>query len=367
MTFTILTVPFYFYFWFPSWGLVIATLIVWALAGIGVTAGYHRYFSHKTYQTNKVVEAILLFFGTIALQSTVLLWSCDHRRHHKWTDDNEKDPYSIERGFWYAHMGWMLDKNHQPLDPTLVPDLMKNKLVMFQHNHYYLLAFASNLLVFLLVGWLFNDFIGAFFLTTLTRWFFVHHFTFFINSLAHTWGSRMYTRELSAVDNYILAFLTFGEGYHNYHHAFSGDYRNGVKWYHFDPGKWFIWSMYKIGWVTNPIRVNKYTIKKRLIMEDKPLLLDEIKKTISHKREVFEKKVYELSDQFSTKVAEINQLLRQYQFSKKIKVKKETKTLRIQIKEKKKDLRKYWKEWLRLSKSITHYKPSAPLPGISAV
>ena len=98
-----------------------------------------------------------------------------------------------------------------------------------------------------------------------------------------------------------------------------------------------------------------------------PLLLDEIKKTISHKREVFEKKVYELSDQFSTKVAEINQLLRQYQFSKKIKVKKETKTLRIQIKEKKKDLRKYWKEWLRLSKSITHYKPSAPLPGISAV
>ena len=123
-------------------------------------------------------------------------------------------------GFW---------KKPQPIDPKVVPDLLKNKMVAFQHKYYELIMVFTNALVCVFMGWLLNDYWGAFFVVTWFRIFVLHHCTWFINSLAHTWGDKPFCQEQTAVNNYVLALLTFGEGYHNFHHVYANDYRNGIK------------------------------------------------------------------------------------------------------------------------------------------
>lgn len=352
--FLVVTLPFYFYYSPPRLSMVIATIILFFLTGISITAGYHRFYSHKCYTPNKVVEAILLFFATTTAQTSAIQWSYKHRLHHGHTDQ-EKDPYNIKKGFWHAHILWIFEKD-KDFDKEIVSDLMENKLAVFQDNYYTWLLIATNGSVWLFLGWLLHDYLGAFILALVFRIFLVHHLTFFINSLAHTWGERTFCKELSAVDNYLLAFLTFGEGYHNYHHVFAGDYRNGVRWYHFDPTKWVIWTLHKIGLAQNPIKVNNYTIKKRLVMEDKHILLDQIKQTFYEKREAFEQKVHDISDRFSAQVVEINKLYRTYHLSKKNKVKRESKLLRLEIKRLKRSIKVDWKAWLSLSRIIMSSK-----------
>jgi len=352
--FLVVALPFYFYYLPPRLGMIIATIILFLLTGISITAGYHRFYAHKSYRINKVVEAILLFFGTMTAQNSAIQWSYKHRLHHVHTD-KKKDPYNIKKGFWYAHILWIFEKD-QDFDKEIVSDLMNNKLAVFQDKYFISLMILTNTSAWLAVGWIVKDYIGAFILAVWLRIFLVHHLTFFINSLAHTWGERTFCKELSAVDNYLLAFLTFGEGYHNYHHVFAGDYRNGVRWYHFDPTKWVIWTLYKIGLAQNPIKVNNYIIKKRLVMEDKHILLDQIKQTIHEKREAFEHKVHDISERFSTQVAEINKLYRTYHLLKKNKVKRESKLLRLEIKRLKRSIKVDWKAWLSLSRIIMSSK-----------
>jgi stearoyl-CoA desaturase (Delta-9 desaturase) len=234
-----------YYFGFPGRGILISTALILALNGLGITAGYHRLYSHKSYSTNKLVEVFLLFFGTITSQNSVLSWSYDHRVHHAHTD-TKKDPYSIKRGFLHAHMLWVF-KKRSDRDFSKIPDLVSNKLVLFQHKNYILIWTLGNSLTILIPGILFKDFFGAFVFVFLLRTFIMHQVTFFINSLAHTAGSRSHDEKGSAADNYLISFATFGEGYHNYHHTYPSDYRNGVRWYHFDPGKWFVYSLSKVG------------------------------------------------------------------------------------------------------------------------
>lgn len=140
-------------------------------------------------------------------------------------------------------MGWFLLKR-PPMDPTKIPDLWARKWVRFQHNYYHLLTATSTIIIVIVMGFVSGWFTSIY--LCLAWMFFFHHSMFFINSLAHTWGSKTYAKELTAVDNFLLAFLTFGEGYHNYHHAFPNDYRNGISWYHFDPTKWLIWTLEKL-------------------------------------------------------------------------------------------------------------------------
>jgi stearoyl-CoA desaturase (delta-9 desaturase) len=232
----------------PSWQIVTTSIVLIYLTGLGVTMGYHRLYSHNAYKINPVVETIVLFFGTMGTQGSVLRWSFDHRYHHAFVD-TDKDPYSIKKGFWYAHFLWLLEKP-KPIENKIVADLLKNPLLRFQHRFYGLLMFGINLLVTLFFGWYYNDYLGAFLFVWIVRMFFLHHFTWFINSLAHTWGDRPFCESLSAVDNYLISLLTWGEGYHNYHHTFGYDYRNGVRWYHYDPTKWLIWTLSKLGLAT---------------------------------------------------------------------------------------------------------------------
>jgi stearoyl-CoA desaturase (delta-9 desaturase) len=183
------------------------------------------------------------------MQNSALHWSSDHRIHHGQVDDPAKDPYAATNGFWYSHIGWML-RNYQGDqygNYNNARDLQKNKIVMWQHRYYFPLAFFVNVSIPLLLGIIFGDVLGMLLLSGLLRLVLSQHFTFFINSVAHIWGTRPYTESNTARDNGILAFFTYGEGYHNYHHIFASDYRNGIKWYQYDPTKWMIKSLSYFG------------------------------------------------------------------------------------------------------------------------
>ena len=141
---------------------------------------------------------------------------------------------------------------------------------MFQHKYYLPLVLLMNIAVPMLVGYAIGDFWGGVLLVGLLRLVLSHHFTFFINSLAHMWGTRPYTDENTARDNFWLALLTYGEGYHNFHHIFQYDYRNGVKWWQFDPTKWLIFALSCVGLTSNLKRIPNFTIRKaQLLMQFK--------------------------------------------------------------------------------------------------
>lgn len=231
--------------------------------GMSITAGYHRLWAHRTYRAHGFLRFMFMIFGGMALQNSILIWATDHRRHHQHVDRDDQDPYSAGRGFWYSHIGWMLrywqtGRN----DFSNGRDLMEDPLVTWQHRHYVALALVTNIGLPLLLGWLHGDLWGVFLLAGLLRLVLIHHTTFLINSLAHMWGSRPYTDTNSARDNGWLAFLTYGEGYHNFHHIFDRDYRNGVRWWQWDPSKWLIFAASKVGLASQLRRVPDVTIHK---------------------------------------------------------------------------------------------------------
>lgn len=226
-------------------GLLLFTLIFAAATNLSVTAGYHRLFSHKSYDAHPVAKLLFLLVAASGFQGSALKWSSDHRRHHSHID-TEKDPYNINEGFWYAHIGWLFLKDS--VDQKIhAPDLEKDKLVMFQHNYYVPLAIITGFLFPTLVGWAMGSAWGGFLIGGVLRIVLTQHSTFFVNSLCHTLGKQTYSKEISARDSIFVAFLTHGEGYHNFHHKFQIDYRNGIKWYHWDPTKWVIRSLNFMG------------------------------------------------------------------------------------------------------------------------
>lgn len=237
--------------------------IIFPLNGLSITAGYHRLWAHRAYEASWPVRFVLMIFGTMAVQNSILFWSAGHRNHHRFVDDVDLDPYSAKRGFWFSHMGWMLrDYPSGHLDYKNVPDLKKDKMVMFQHKHYTLLAVLTNFGIPLAIGYMSGDVWGVFLLAGLLRLVISHHFTFFINSWAHISGSQPYTDQNTARDNPVMALFTWGEGYHNFHHIFQYDYRNGVKWWHYDPTKWLIYGMSKLGLARKLRRIPRFIIEK---------------------------------------------------------------------------------------------------------
>jgi stearoyl-CoA desaturase (delta-9 desaturase) len=233
--------------------------------GMAITCGYHRLFAHVSYDAHPALKLALLLLGAMALQSSALLWSAAHRSHHRLVDDIERDPHCARRGFWFSHIGWMLRRypSGQP-DFSWVRDLQRDPLVMWQHRHYLPLALAMNLGIPLLIGSIDGEFAEAFLLVGVLRLVVSHHVTFCINSLAHMWGSQPYTHDTTARDNGFVALLTYGEGYHNFHHVFARDYRNGVHWWQWDPSKWFISTMAWLGVARNLRRVPDYRIDRAL-------------------------------------------------------------------------------------------------------
>lgn len=245
---------------------IITTIVLFYFTGMSITMGYHRLWSHKAYDAHISVRIILAIGGAMALQNSILHWSSDHRIHHRHVDDDDKDPYSAGKGLWYSHIGWMLREYQASRysDYSNCRDLQKDPVVMWQHNHYLLVVLAANFGLTAFLGWLNGDVLSMVLLAGVFRLVMVHHVTFFINSLAHFWGSQPYTDQNSARDNGILAFFTFGEGYHNFHHIFEYDYRNGIRWWQFDPTKWAIRGLSFVGLTKNLRRCPEERIEKAL-------------------------------------------------------------------------------------------------------
>jgi stearoyl-CoA desaturase (delta-9 desaturase) len=227
-----------------GWPEAVTFLVLWLFTGLSVTAGYHRLFSHKTYQAAWPVRLFFLVFGAGALENSVLNWSADHRVHHAHVDE-ERDPYNIQKGFWWAHIGWIFFDNEAP-PASVVRDLAEDPLVRWQNRHYKWLGVAVAFGIPLAVGLATGRLLGCLLIGGVLRVVVSHHGTFFINSLCHMVGRQTYSREHSARDSGIMAVLAFGEGYHNYHHSFPFDYRNGVKVWQFDPAKWMIWVLSRL-------------------------------------------------------------------------------------------------------------------------
>lgn len=259
-----------------------ATLIlsgaVALVAGMATTAGYHRLFSHRSYEASLPVRILMLITGLLGLQGSALEWSLDHRAHHKFVD-RDKDPYSIKKGFWFAHILWIFKTRQRDWRPSHNADLFRDKYVFFQHRYFMPLAIVMNFaLPTAIAGIFWGDAWGGFLIAGFLRLVFTHHSTFFINSLCHFVGSQPYSDKHTARDNAITAFFTWGEGYHNFHHEFANDYRNGVRWYQYDPGKWAIKLMSYLHLAWGLKRVPDTTIKQRRMQMQKGELVSRFEK-----------------------------------------------------------------------------------------
>ena len=273
------------------WQEPILLLVFWFISGMGITMGYHRLFAHKSFKTNSFVEWILMIFGSLAFENTILKWVSDHRKHHNFSDTKD-DPYSIMEGFWHAHIGWII-KNTPEKQSRIkgVKDLESKPAIKFQNKYYFHIGIIVGFILPLIVGLIYNRPLGAVLWAGFLRVTLVHHATFFINSLCHFVGNRPYDYKSSARDSWFVSLFTFGEGYHNYHHTFQWDYRNGVKWFAFDPSKWIIKLLSFIG-ITYDLRETKeYLIWKNHISSIKDQLNESYNKSTENCKHFYQNKI----------------------------------------------------------------------------
>ncbi len=249
-----------------SEGLVLLGMVF--AIGTAISGGYHRLFSHRAYRASKPVRFLFLCLGAAAFENSALKWASDHRMHHQHVD-TDQDPYTIRKGFWYAHWTWVMEAKELPL--TGVADLEKDPLVRWQHRHHFLIGAVVATLP-LWIGLATGNLLGHLVFGLILRIVLTHHTTFFINSAAHWFGSRPYTDANTARDNWLLAPLTYGEGYHNFHHQWQWDYRNGALWYQWDSTKWLLNGLAWLGLVGQFRRVPaSVMVRARLHMEEKRL------------------------------------------------------------------------------------------------
>ena len=284
---TCTAVPAYlFYYGWNSFLLFLfgVFLFYYVATGMSITLGYHRLFSHKAFKAKWPVKLFVLIFGAAAFENSALWWSSGHRYHHKHVDTDD-DPYDISKGFLWAHIGWLMFKLKPEAPMVNVQDLRKDPLVMWQHKWVHSISLIFSFVIPTLIGYGYTFYydldpvmgaLGGFLIPGVARIVMVQHATFCINSLCHMIGSRPYSTSHTGRDSWIAAIFTMGEGYHNYHHEFQWDYRNGVKPWQLDPSKWFIWTLYKLGLASDLKRVPKERILLAETRETKRQVTDKI-------------------------------------------------------------------------------------------
>jgi stearoyl-CoA desaturase (delta-9 desaturase) len=229
----------------PFWGVHVVALIgaiavgwswqaaAWLIGGylvrmFGITAGFHRYFSHRTFKTSRAFQFVLALLGMTSAQQGPLWWSAHHRRHHKYSDQPEDIHSPRQRGFVWSHMQWILARRHKATDYERIRDFAKYPELRFLNNHDLLIVVATAVVTFLVGGA--TALFWGFFVATVAVW----HVTFCINSLAHVWGRRRYATDDDSRNNAVLAVLTLGEGWHNNHHHYQRSARQGFYWWELD-------------------------------------------------------------------------------------------------------------------------------------
>jgi stearoyl-CoA desaturase (delta-9 desaturase) len=330
--------------------LLIPAFFMYALTTFSISGGYHRLFAHRAYKANSLMKLFYLLFGAASVENSALKWSADHRIHHTFVD-TDQDPYDISNGFFFAHMGWILLKERKDIATTYPKDLLNDKLIMWQHNNYLLITLLMNIGISLGIGFLMGSPIGGFAIIGLARILFVHHITFCINSLCHMIGTRPYDDNQTARDSFIMALVTFGEGYHNFHHAFQADYRNGLRWYHWDPTKWIVNVTTFLGMSYDLKRASETAILKAKMNVQEKKYQEQVQKKFNWKEfaaKVEWKKLNELKEkvQMAQKKildlkAEYNQVKSEFNESRKEKLIE----LKQKINEAKLEFQRLYDEW----------------------
>ncbi|KAF8910097.1 hypothetical protein CPB84DRAFT_1958587 [Gymnopilus junonius] len=253
--------------YFPPWSIKKETLILWfltwQLCDFGVTIGYHRLYSHKAFRAALSVRVVLAVLGSAAVQGSIKWFDSHsirclrHRLHHRFTDDPVHDPYAATRGLFYSHMGWIFYKpNYERMELVERDDLESDPVVHIQHKYYVPLALFFGFIFPTLLASLWGDALGGYIWGGLVARLCVWHCTFLVNSLAHWDGLQPYSDEDTSRGNLILALLTGGEGNHNFH-SFPHDFRSGPSLFDWDPSKWIILGLQKLGLVTSLRRARK--------------------------------------------------------------------------------------------------------------
>jgi stearoyl-CoA desaturase (delta-9 desaturase) len=211
-----------------SWSGVALALALYYVRMFGVTGGYHRYFSHRTYRTSRAFQFFLALLAQSSIQKGALWWAAHHRDHHKYSD-TPKDPHSYrDYGFWYSHVGWILSSETEETDYSRVSDLSRYPELRWLNNWHVVPGVALAVALFFIGGW--HALLWGFFVSTTLLW----HGTFTINSLSHIWGKRRYTTTDDSKNNPVLAIVTMGEGWHNNHHYYPRSVRQGFRWWQID-------------------------------------------------------------------------------------------------------------------------------------
>ena len=241
--FHILAIPAFFTF---SWQNLAALLIGnWIVGSLGVGLGWHRLLTHRSFKAPKWLEYVLSTFATMSMQDSPDKWIATHRIHHAFVE-TEKDPHSTRLGFWWAQVGWVVWGTAQDHDQATlnkyVPDLLKDKWHVLISRFYYVPIIVSAFILFAIGGW--SMVVWGVFARVVFGW----HTTWFVNSLSHIYGSRPHNTTDDSTNNWFVALLTFGEGWHNNHHAFPTSARHGLQWYQFDMNWIAIRIFEKLGW-----------------------------------------------------------------------------------------------------------------------
>ena len=247
------------------------------LFGLSITAGYHRMWSHRAFKGAWPLRLVFALCGAGALEGSAKWWCRHHRAHHRYADTS-KDPYNVRKGLLWSHFGWMIFKrDRRTVGQANITDLMQDKILAWQSRNYIWLAILFGFVLPTAIPALFwGDFWGGLVYATICRAMFLHHNTFSVNSLAHWLGDQPFSHFQSAMDSWITALVSFGEGYHNFHHAFSQDYRNALKWFQYDPTKWMIYLCSKVGLAYDLHRTPaNEIIKSELQAEARALALQE--------------------------------------------------------------------------------------------
>ena len=240
-----------------SWVDIALVALMWAVTGLGVTLGYHRYFTHGSFKANRGVKIALGLMGSLALEGSIDQWVADHRKHHKFSDE-VGDPHSpwrfgttkraVARGLWYAHIGWLLEDSNTPIE-KYAPDIAGDKDLRMMSRFFPAIVATTLLLPALLGGlitWSWMGAVTAFFWAGLVRIGLLHHTTWSINSICHVFGKRPFaSRDMASNVNW-LALPSFGESWHNFHHVDQTSARHGVLRGQFDLSAELIRAMEKL-------------------------------------------------------------------------------------------------------------------------
>jgi len=211
-----------------SWKGVALALALYYVRMFGVTGGYHRYFSHRTYRTSRAFQLVLAVLAQSSVQKGALWWAAHHRDHHKYSD-TPKDPHSYrDYGFWYSHVGWILSRDTEETDYARISDLARYPELRWLNNWHVVPGIVLAVGLWLVGSW--PALVWGFFVSTTLLW----HGTFTINSLSHIWGRRRYVTTDDSKNNPVLAIITMGEGWHNNHHYYPRSVRQGFRWWQID-------------------------------------------------------------------------------------------------------------------------------------